>query len=317
MLPSQPLNHGRYWWGSPLDYSRFAWAAPPPPPAAAEAAVGAAEGAAVHLASGAAGGIPPRGPWGGYHHHYYDGYGRYGRRWGRRPGGRLIFLLLGIGGTAWYFKAKEHGREYERRMIESSSSSNNTLPSGSPGQHEWGRGHCRWNQRYQSPPSPSAPVDHETPIYTNAGSPQIQPQATADDSKMAWGWKSWKERKQAREEAWKAARETYFQQLQSTPSLPPSSVLSQEEIKAQNPEMSSSSNNYKGEMNNLREVVERLWEEKRGDAKVVQDNANEKAKEYAREKLDKLSAALGTLRESLKKDSDTKGRESESEKKWV
>ncbi|WVW81303.1 hypothetical protein I302_103294 [Kwoniella bestiolae CBS 10118] len=317
MLPTQPSNH---WWGHHhVDYQhRFGW---PAPPAEAGAAAGAVEGAAAAAGAGA-GGVPPRGPWG--YHHYYDGYGRYGRRWGRRPGGRLVFLLIGIGGTAWYFKSKEYRREYERRMIEGSSPSSS--PSHNAGPGGWG-GHCRWSQqRYQSPPPP--PVDHTTYTNTAIEQPTIptsfpsQSQETEEVSnRPAWGWKNWKERKAAREEAWKAAREKYFQRLEGGPQSPQAvQSVPSEKAKAQDSEVSYPVNQQwqggeeLGDMKRLREIVEKLWEERKGE-KIGQESANDKAKEYAREKLDKLSAALDTLRESLKKDAESKTKE--ADRKWV
>ncbi|WWC57623.1 uncharacterized protein I303_100155 [Kwoniella dejecticola CBS 10117] len=358
MLPTQPINCGKSWWGPHMDYhmsSRFAWPTPPPPVAEAAAAtgalgagLGAAEGAAAsNLASHAtaagagagAGGIPPRGPW-GYHHHYYNGYGRYGRRFGRGPrGGRLFWLLIGVGGTAWYFKHQEHKKEHERRLIEgtglslSQSQSPMQAQSQFPSQTDSSRPAWGWNRQcghrqLGSPPtsaftagisSNQDQADHSVSTATNG-----------EDEKMAWGWGSWKERKLAREEAWRKARAQAQQekaqfQVQVQEPLVSSSPTQNAETQAPTMSQRNSSNTSHatdntavsdgGEMNKIKEAVEKLWEEKKRDALLAQENANDKAKEYARDKLDKLSAALETLRESLKVEAQEKAQK--ADKKWV
>ncbi|WWC90166.1 uncharacterized protein L201_005099 [Kwoniella dendrophila CBS 6074] len=319
MLPTQPINCGRNWWAPHIDYhmnSRFAWPTVPTPQVAeAAAATGAMAGATnAAAATGAAGagamggGLPPRGPWGYHHHQYYDGYSRYGRRFGRRGrGGRLLWLLVGVGATAWYFKHKERRREYERVVAQGG------LPEQ---QGPWGWHHHHHQYRHQpitpTPTPAPAPVS-APPLDQSGGIPNTFP--AADNEKMAWGWKSWKERKLAREEAWKQAQaqaqEKQFQKENDQPLL--SSKKTSEAQTSNVSEVPSETS----EMNRIKEAVEKLWEEKKRDALVAQETANEKAKEYAKEKLDKLSFALDTLRESLKNDVEKKQRVEETEKKWV
>lgn len=51
-----------------------------------------------------------------------------------------------------------------------------------------------------------------------------------------------------------------------------------------------------------REAVEKLWAAKRAEANEAQQRANDKAREYASERIEKLSAALERLRVSLQED---------------
>ncbi|WRT63243.1 uncharacterized protein IL334_000146 [Kwoniella shivajii] len=323
MLPTQPLNCGKRWWAPPdVNYnfnSRFAW--PSPHPSVAEAAAasgamggagaatGAAEGAAAnfasHAAAGGAGGMPPRGPW-GHQPHYYDGYsryGRYGRRWGRRPGfGRLTWLLIGIGGTAWYFKHKEHRKEEFQKYLSDPSS-----VSQPDTQKNWGRqNHCR-----HRPLAASQQLADVNTSHNHSTIPTSFPEQS-DEDKMAWGWGAWRERKAAREEAWRRSR----QDKEQFPKEAVQTNMPQEKPQAKAAEMSATTMPTEGEeMSKIKEAVEKLWEEKKQDTFSAQAAANEKTKEYARQKLDKLSSAIEALKEWVKEEDAEKLQK--AEKKWV
>ncbi|OCF38611.1 hypothetical protein I317_07601 [Kwoniella heveanensis CBS 569] len=319
MLPTQPINCGKRWW-TPPDFhytmqSRFAWPTPPPLEGAATAAtagvgagagagvgaaashLGAAEGAAAaaNFASHAAGGVPPRGPWGGHYHHYYQGgpFGRgYGRGWGRRPVLKRVFWF-GLGawiGVSWYKRHQEKKAEFNRQLADPNSPLREVIrdlnrPYPAPS--------------YPNPAGMATPVDHTPyPVQPSASAAQPAPMntpappiptSTDNYNDRRWGWPEHSERKwgwrhhrhqeraqQARQEAETAAAAAQEESRRTSTATP------------------------------IQEAVERLWEEKKRDAAQAQETANDRAKEYAREKLDKLSAALETLRESLKQDQAAK-----------
>ncbi|KGB75599.1 hypothetical protein I307_00720 [Cryptococcus deuterogattii 99/473] len=291
MNPTQPNSGHRRWFAHPdFHYSishRFRWPSYPAegPAVASSAATGAAntvsagaagvaEGAAASGAFGAGGGFPPRGTYGGYHH-YYDGRYPYGRPFGRRPFlRRFVWFGLGIAAaTIWHrhHEQKRHGLE---RFI--------TDPK------------C-WSGMHHHRPVPATPVDFNAsattttpPLDSNPINPSYQDSPT--DDRRRWGWRTCRERKmeerRLREEALRSQA-----QAQSDSSNSGSHDAAHVEQKET------------ADFQSIREAVEKLWSEKRAEANEGQKRANDKAKEYAAERLEKLTAALERLRVSLQEDS--------------
>ncbi|OWZ59931.1 hypothetical protein C356_00493 [Cryptococcus neoformans c45] len=284
MNPTQPNSWHRRWLAHPdFHYSishRFRWPAYPVegPAVASSAAAGAAnpanagaagvaEGAAANAAFGAGGGLPPRGPYGGYHH-YYDGRYPYGRRFGRRPFLRRFFWFgLGIGAATIWHRHHDQKRQDLERFI--------TDPK------------C-WTSKHHRHHLPVTPVDSTAAAATTAiplDSNNINPsyEASPRDDRRQWGWRACRERKmeerRLREEALKYQAQA--QSNASTSASPDAAPAEQKEV---------------ADFQSAREAVEKLWAEKRAEANEAQKRANDKAREYASERLEKLSAALERLR---------------------
>ncbi|EIW72976.1 hypothetical protein TREMEDRAFT_59138 [Tremella mesenterica DSM 1558] len=62
------------------------------------------------------------------------------------------------------------------------------------------------------------------------------------------------------------------------------------------------------ELDKLKGSFMALWEERRKAASEAQNQANERAREFAREKMDSLSATLEMLRQRLEKEDEEKRR---------
>ncbi|WVF66568.1 hypothetical protein IAT40_001308 [Kwoniella sp. CBS 6097] len=302
---------------------------------AAASHLGAAEGAAAAAnfashAAGGAGGVPPRGPWGGQYHHYYQGgpFGRgYGRGWGRRPILKRVFWF-GLGawiGVGWYKRHQEKKAEFNRQIADPNSPLREVIRD--------------LNRPYPVPatypnPAGATPIDHTPfptpaqaqPLPMNTSVPTLMPVSNDnerkwgwhDNSERRWGWRHhrYHERKEQQQRQQEADAAVAAAQEEARRASGPASVqMDSYQTPSTHVEQVSqptythtdtTASAEQGEMSKIREAVEKLWEEKKRDAAHAQETANERAKEYAREKLDKLSAALETLRESLKQDQAAK-----------
>ncbi|WVQ94179.1 hypothetical protein IAU59_001257 [Kwoniella sp. CBS 9459] len=303
--------------------------------AGAASHLGAAEGAAAAAnfashAAGGAGGAPPRGPWGGHYHHYYQGgpFGRgygYGRGWGRRPILKRVFWF-GLGawiGVGWYKRRQEKKAEFNRQIADPNSPLRDVIRD--------------LNRPYPAPtatatqsPSGTTPIDH-TPYPAQAQpvpvNPAVPMPAASNNEEKKWGWHDHNERRWG----WRHRRYHEWQQQQKKQEADAAAASAKEEARGAAGAASIQMDAYEppaahieqvpqpilarrdtnaqaeqSEMSKIREAVEKLWDEKKRDAAYAQETANDRAKEYAREKLDKLSAALETLRESLKQDQAVK-----------
>ncbi|TYJ57446.1 hypothetical protein B9479_001763 [Cryptococcus floricola] len=272
MNPTQTNTFHHRWSHHPdLDYHfshRFRWPAAPVEGASGAAANAAAEGAAG-LGSGGGAQPPPRGPYGGYHHYYERG--PY-RRWGRRPSRFIWFGIGAITATVWYKHHHERKNDLEKFITDPQC---------------WSR-----YPRTLPPPPTETPTASGTPAV-----PSPAPSATdslpkrdsswwRDDEKRHAGWRAWKEQKMEEHRARHEAKAVQAQAPVDT--------------------TSSATSGETAEFKSLREAVEKLWAEKTaadGNAQKV----NDQAREYASEKLEKLSVALENLRESLKVDDKPQG----------
>lgn len=156
-------------------------------------------------------------------------------------------------------------------------------------------------------PVPSTPVDSNAtattttpPLDSNPINPSYQNLPT--DDRRRWGWRTCRERKM---EERRLREEALRSQAQAQPDS--SNSVSQDAAHVEQKET---------EFQSIREAVEKLWSEKRAEANEAQKRANDKvssswfyinqrqavadsylqAKEYATERLEKLTAALERLR---------------------
>ncbi|WVR03119.1 hypothetical protein IAU60_000109 [Kwoniella sp. DSM 27419] len=305
MLPSQPSNCGPRWWNHPAWHShpggRFSW--PSPATVAGRPAAAAAPGAAMaapitataeaaaaaHLAHaagpGGPGGMPPGGYWRGYRGYGY-GYRGFGRgRFFRR------FFWFGLGawvGVAWYKHRQQKKEEFHRYLA--------MAPPAHPNQPA-GRSDL---PNYID----NTPVDH-TAAAKGVLDPSTDIKRWGWHDERRWGWRHACERRREAEAARRLA-ETEKPQAEA------GHVLETAGGQSGSPIVTADTTD---EMSKIKEAVERLWAEKKREAVSAQEIANERAKDFAREKLDKLSLALETLRESLKQDAAAKA--DKDDKKWV
>ncbi|ORY26503.1 hypothetical protein BCR39DRAFT_560540 [Naematelia encephala] len=318
MLPSQVnLCGGRSAWTAPnLDYSfkhSFTW---PPSGSVGEAAASVAENAAAGAAaatsgfasSGGSGHIPPRGT---MHYNYQGGF----RGPWMRPRGfgmrRFIWFGLGVWAAGAYYRHKERKEERLRYLTESRLPEQEQVIRGGPGGSQW---------QYERPTAFRRPAEFDSssprfePTSTSTSSPappaeistilsslpkqqqqqQQQQQYDAESGRNGWGWGS-HHRRRKEERLRRREAEITESQIQA-------GVTSVSNVQQQQQEDGETA-----EMMRMKEAVAALWAERKRVTDAVQERANEKAKEYAREKLDTLSAALETLRESLKADTSSKG----------
>lgn len=73
-------------------------------------------------------------------------------------------------------------------------------------------------------------------------------------------------------------------------------------------EAASAASDREAEVERLRQIVADLWEEKRQDAEASQRMDKDRAKAYARERLESLNKSLESLREALKSDEGKGGK---------
>ncbi|RSH83964.1 hypothetical protein EHS25_005208 [Saitozyma podzolica] len=281
-------------------------------PEASAAATGAAEaaGAAAGAARFAAGGAIP--PHLAQYHYYGNGYPY--RRWGRGFGMRRLFWFgLGIGAATLWIRHKERCRERERY-----------LATGVPGtmseqerwkwQHGWYRSVPTQAQTSTHPQSqnhineahpimPIAPLASTTAYPTTTTT--TTPNPPEQDSTRRWGYSYRRarrleaERERERERAAAASAATEVPLPTTTSGLAPTDSATSLPTSQAAGAGASGSIGADEEMRKLREAVEALWAEKKRGVVEAQEKANEQAKEFAREKLDRLSHALEALRDSL------------------
>lgn len=231
------------------------------------------------------------------HHHAY----RF-----RRFGVFRRFFWFGAGAAVatWYYNKQQRIAAAESGGID-----------GHRGWHQaW---HARANQQ-QQPQHQSIPIDHvpastatasptmQATLYapqdSSVPSPSITPAASQAEVNNTnaegrhWGWRARQRMREQREQQVRAEAAAQTQdgaQQVSTGT-------------ASDGTAGSMTQTEQDEMARIREAVDRLYAEKMRDVKSMQEQANEKAKEYARVKIDQLSVALETLRQSLKKEEDFK-----------
>ncbi|KAL1407310.1 hypothetical protein Q8F55_006731 [Vanrija albida] len=265
----------------------------------AAGAAGASSGAAsaASAAAGAGGGgFPPHGPHGPHYHNYYGG--RYYRP--RRFGFARRFVWFGLGAMAatWWIHHKTHFDErrklwhQEMRERQAAMANAPAFPESQPPyRYDWTshRPAFPCSERAPAAPAtaPAAAIPTEFPKPAEApATPVAEPvvaavpapapsPATEERQRRSWGWRA-RRREQAERE--KTERDAATAAAAATPAAPVS------------PE---------DEMARIRESVERLWEERVREGREVQSRAEERAREFAREKLDRLSSTLDRLRETL------------------
>ncbi|ORX35067.1 hypothetical protein BD324DRAFT_633786 [Kockovaella imperatae] len=288
MIPSQPqLHHGR--WGVPpyFDYHfKHSFSGPHVPPSTGEAA--------AHLASNAGAEANAAAYARNLQYHHY-----YGRGWGRPRlgfGKRMIWFGLGALAATWYYKHQEREKRWRDRSIAYPQTGPNVQFNGAEPAHETGRWrHFEWvspqKPAYSYPIPPNAPsltpataVD-STPaasaVLTElkqsplAATPVVEPSpAAAEDRSHSWGWGSRRRRRREEQEAREAAEAARGSDEQ--------------------------------EMKRIKEAVQAVWEDKKASVLQSQDQLNEQARQYAKQKVEKLSVALEALRESLESETDKK-----------
>ena len=108
------------------------------------------------------------------------------------------------------------------------------------------------------------------------------------DGHRSWSWsKSWgdRHRKWHAEMEAKIAQRVADQQAQYP-------MTGETEAKS-----TSGAAKQEQDMKRLKEAIETAWDEKKGQAIEAQQSANQQARDYARQKIDKLSTALDALRD--------------------
>lgn len=269
--------------------------------ASSSGAAGASAGAsAAGAAAGAGGGgfHPPN----AHYHNYYGG--RYYRP--RRFGFARRFVWFGLGAMAatWWINHKmnkdERRKLWHQEMHDRQAAMNNAraFPEAAPPyKFDWTSHRPAFPCSERAPATPPeqatpavaiptefpkpaavAPAPVPEPVVVApvvaAPAPAAQAPVAEERSRRSWGWRARRREQAEREKAERDAAAAAA--AAATPAVVP-----------------------EDEMARIRESVERLWEERVREGREAQARAEDAAREYARDKLDRLSSTLDRLRETL------------------
>ncbi|WOO78648.1 uncharacterized protein LOC62_02G002188 [Vanrija pseudolonga] len=271
------------------------WQASSSGAAGASAGASAAGAASAAAGAGGGGGFPPPNA---HYHNYYGGRYYRPRRFGF--GRRFVWFGLGAMAATWWISHKTHHDERRKLWHQEMRDRhpNAAFPEAQPPyKFDWTshRPAFPCSERARAPPAEPAtpavaiPTEFPKPAPVVAAVPVPEPAIVAapvvaaapaaqapvadDKPRRSWGWRA-RRREQAERE--KAERDAATAAAAATPAVVP-----------------------EDEMARIRESVERLWEERVREGREAQARAEDAAREYARDKLDRLSSTLDRLRETL------------------